>query len=118
MIVENVIQIKDYIWNPAICSCKNNKYLASIINDSVTTCNEIIDRKKKKPLQKILIKKSAICKAKFFYILFAFLSITIALLIAVCIYCYLIKYRSKQEHLLTFYVANNKPNEFYINNIN
>ena len=34
---------EDYIWNPAICSCQNEKYLASIINDSVITCNEIID---------------------------------------------------------------------------
>ena len=42
------------------------------------------------------------------YILLAFLLITIALLIAVCIYCYLSKYRSKQKHLLPFQVANNK----------
>ena len=29
---------KDYIWNPATCSCKNGKYLASVIDDSVVTC--------------------------------------------------------------------------------
>ena len=34
---------KDYIWNPATCSCKNGKYLASIIDDSVITSHEIID---------------------------------------------------------------------------
>ena len=34
---------KDYIWNPATCSCKNGKYLGSIIDDSVITCDEIID---------------------------------------------------------------------------
>ena len=34
---------KDYIWNPATCSCKNGKYLASIIDDSVITSDEIID---------------------------------------------------------------------------
>ena len=34
---------KDYIWNPATCSCKNGKYLASIMDDSVITCDEIID---------------------------------------------------------------------------
>ena len=34
---------KDYIWNPSTCSCKNGKYLASIIDDSVITCDEIID---------------------------------------------------------------------------
>ena len=31
---------KDYIWNPVICSCENGKYLASIIDDSVLTCDE------------------------------------------------------------------------------
>ena len=34
---------KDYIWNLAACSCKNGKYLASIIDDSVSRCYEIID---------------------------------------------------------------------------
>ena len=35
---------KDYIWNPATCSSKNGKYLASTIDDSVITCDEIIKR--------------------------------------------------------------------------
>ena len=57
--VESVIQIKsgiminvnvsvkyniserDYIWNPATCICEND--LASIIDNSVTMCDEIID---------------------------------------------------------------------------
>ena len=34
---------KIYIWNPATCTCKIGKYLASIIDDSVNTCDEIID---------------------------------------------------------------------------
>ena len=38
---------KDYIWNPASCSCKNGKYLASIIYDSVITCYEIIEEETK-----------------------------------------------------------------------
>ena len=37
------ISEKDYIWNPAVCSCKNGKYLASIIGNSVITCNETTD---------------------------------------------------------------------------
>ena len=45
---------------------------------------------------------------KSFYILLPFLLITIALLIAVSIYCYLIKYKAKQKHLLPLYVTNNK----------
>ena len=32
-----------YIWNPATCSCENGKYLASIVDDSVITCDKIID---------------------------------------------------------------------------
>ena len=34
---------KDYIWNPNTCSCQNGKYLASIMDDSAITCDEIID---------------------------------------------------------------------------
>ena len=64
LMVENVIQIKwnndkcwckcknpkkhhiwkkDYIWNPAICSCESHKYLASVIDDSKIKFEEIID---------------------------------------------------------------------------
>ena len=50
-------------------------------------------------------------KQKSLYILLSFLLITIALLIAVSIYCYLIKYKAKQKHLLPFYVKNNKLKE-------
>ena len=46
-----------------------------------------------------------------FNILLAFLLITIALLIAVSIYCYLIKYQAKQKHLLSFNVTNNELKE-------
>ena len=34
---------KDYIWNIALQSRENDKHLASIIDDSVITCDEIID---------------------------------------------------------------------------
>ena len=36
--VKNIICEKDNVWNP-----ENGKYLISIINDSVVTCDEIID---------------------------------------------------------------------------
>ena len=39
-------------------------------------------------------EKKATCKAHNFYILLSFLLITIALLIAVSIYCYLTKYKA------------------------
>ena len=50
----------------------------------------------------------ATCKMQNFYILLTFLFITIALLIAVSIYCYLIKHRVKQKHLLHFHFTNKK----------
>ena len=34
---------KDFIWNTVTCSCENVKYLACIIDNSVITCDEIID---------------------------------------------------------------------------
>ena len=38
---------QDFIWNPATCSCENGNYLASIMDDSAITCDEIIDAKAK-----------------------------------------------------------------------
>ena len=58
------------------------------MDDSVTTCDEIIDAEETKT-----IPKNITCKTQNLYIVLAFLSITITLLIAISIYCYLIKYR-------------------------
>ena len=80
---------KDYVWNPATCNWENGKYLASIMDDSATTCDEIIVSYDDKTT---FDEKKATCKTQNFYILFVFLLIIIALLIAVSIYCYLIKY--------------------------
>ena len=33
---------KDCLWNPATWSCENGKYVESIIDNSATTCNQII----------------------------------------------------------------------------
>ena len=57
-------------------------------------------------------KKKATCKTQKFYISLAFLLITIALLRGVSIYCYLTKYRPKQEHLLPFHDLNNELRDF------
>ena len=89
---------KSYVWNPATCNCENGKYLASIMDDSVITCDEIIDVEEKN-----FDEKNITCKTQNFYILLAFLLITITLLIAVSIYYYLIKYQVKQKHLLPFH---------------
>ena len=37
---------KDYIWNSATCICENGKYVGIITDDSVITCDEIIDTTK------------------------------------------------------------------------
>ena len=88
---------KDYAWNPATCRCENGKYLASIMDDSAITCDEIIEsynenREAKSSDETNFNEKRAICKTQNFYILLAFLLITIALLVAIGIYCYLRKY--------------------------
>ena len=86
---------KSCIWNPATCSCENGKYLASIMDNSAITCNEIVEEEIKQ-LQQILMKEKQFIKQK---TLLAFLLIRIALLTAVSIYCYLVKYKAKQKHL-------------------
>ena len=54
---------KDYIWNPATCSCENDKHLASIIDDSVITCDEVTEGTKL--FQWILMKKIKFVNKKF-----------------------------------------------------
>ena len=71
------------IWNSATCSCKNGKYLASIIADSVITCDEIIETTKAAPTKTVLTKSTSTN----FYILLTFLLIIITSLIGVIIYC-------------------------------
>ena len=34
---------KNYIWNPSTRTCENGRYTRSIIDDSVITCDEIIE---------------------------------------------------------------------------
>ena len=75
------------------------------------TCDEIKDAEETKT-----VLKNITCETKSFCISLAFLLITIALLIAVSIYCYLIKYRAK--NLLSFYDTVNKLNEFCVDCIN
>ena len=99
---------KKYVWNPSTCICENGKYLASITYDSVITCDEIIESYDDKTN---FNGKRATCKMQNFYTLLSFLLITISLLIVVSIYCYLIKHRAKQKHLLPFNFINNKSKE-------
>ena len=80
------------------------------MNDSVIACDDIIQSydKETKTIPANFNEKKATCKTQNLYILLTFLLITIALLIAVNIYRYLIKCRAKQKHLLTFHVTYNK----------
>ena len=95
---------KEYVWNPSTCICENGKCLASTMDDSVNTCEEVIQSydEEIKTIPKNFNDKNITCKTQSFYILLTFLLITITLLIADSIYCYLIKYRPKQKHLLPF----------------
>ena len=93
---------KNYIWNPNTCICKNRKYLASNIDDSVIMCNEVIE----KTIQTNFNEKKATCKMQNFIILLTFLLITSTLLIDVSISCHLIKYQAKQKYFLPFHDTN------------
>ena len=95
------------------------------MNDSAITYDEVIDvdaeaktydkaKSKDEETKTIPInfnEKNITFKIKNFYILLAFLLITIVLLIAVSIDCYLIKYRVKQKHLLLFHFTNSQLRE-------
>ena len=83
------------------------------MDDSAIMCDEVIKPydKETKTIPTNFNEKKAICKMRNFYILLAFLLITIVLLIAVSIYCYLMKCPSTQKHLLPFHFANNELKE-------
>ena len=82
------------------------------MDDSVIMCDEVIDAKAKSNdeaksyNETNFNEKKATCKTQNLYVLLAFLLITIALLIAVSTYCYLIKYQAKQ--LLSFHYTSNE----------
>ena len=83
------------------------------MDDSPITCDEIIESyyEETKTIPTNFNEKKATCKMQNLYILLVFSLIIIALLIAVSIYCYLIKYKAKQKHLLPFHNTNNKLGE-------
>ena len=81
------------------------------MDDSVITCDRIIelyDTMKKQKLLKSYNNKKETCKTQKFYNLLTFLLIFIILLIAVSIYCYLMKYRAKWKYLVAFQDRNNE----------
>ena len=85
--VKNIIHVeKNYVLNPAICNCENWKYLASIIDDSINICDEVIELydEEMKTIPTNFNEQKVTCNRQKFYILLALLLIT-ALLIAVSI---------------------------------
>ena len=84
-----------------------------IVDDSAITCDEVIEShdKETKTIPTNFDEKKAISKTQNFYMLLTFLLITLALLIAVSIYCYSMKYGASQKHLLPFQVTNNELKE-------
>ena len=64
-------------------------------------------------VQQLMKRMIVACKTQNLYFLLGSLLIIIALLIAVSIYYYLIKYRATQKHLLPFHVRSNELKEMY-----
>ena len=60
---------KDYVWNPATCIGENGKYLASIMDDSVITCDETIKSydEEIKTVPTNFNEKNIICKIILFW---------------------------------------------------
>ena len=81
------------------------------MDDSVIICDEVIksyeEDVKAKYNKANFSEKETTCKMPNFYILFSFLLITIALLIPVGIYYYLMKFQGK-KHLTPFHFVNSK----------
>ena len=75
------------------------------MDDSAIMCDEVIKsyNEEIKTIPRNFNEKYISCKVQNFCILFVLLLITIALLIAVSVCCYLIKYRAKQKHFLPFH---------------
>ena len=135
--VENVIQTKSGITiNVSVKYnfCKKGywimylwkgRYLENIIGASVITCDEIIEETNTVPskstssktVSRNFNKMKVTCKTENLYILLAFLSICISLLIAVSIYYCFIKHRLKQKHLFLYHDTSNQLKEIGINNI-
>ena len=72
---EHQVCKKGFIWNPPTFNCKNVKYSASIIDDSVIRCHEIIEETKiilsktvpATPFHQVLTKQGKLENKKFLY---------------------------------------------------
>ena len=78
---------KGCVWNPAKCNCENGKYLTSIIDYSAVIFDDVIESYDE---EINLNENKAICKTKSFYILPAFLLITITSLFFTCAFAFVL----------------------------
>ena len=78
------------------------------MDNSVIICDEYV---KSYDEETGFNEKKGTCKTQNVYILLGVLLITIRVLLAVSIYCYLMEYQAKQKHLLPFQFTNNKLKE-------
>ena len=69
------------------------------MDDSTIMCDKVTEE----TVSINLNENKVNCRTQNFYILLAFVLITIALLIAVSIYCSLLKYQGKGKYLLPFH---------------
>ena len=62
---------KEYVWDPSTCICGNGKYLASIMDDSVITCDKVIGSHDEEieTIPTNFNEKNITCKTQSFYIL-------------------------------------------------
>ena len=109
MSVKNVMYVKNIIFGILVHAIVK-KYLASIMDDLAIRCDDDIEsyEEEEKTIPTSFNEKKTTYKSQNFYISLAFSLVTIALLIAVSIYCYLIQYRIKQKYLLPFYNRNSE----------
>ena len=83
-----------------------------MINGGITIKTWKLSRTTKQKLfQRISMERKQPEKPVSFYILLIFPLITIVLLLAVSIYCYLMKYRTKQKQLIPFHFTSNTLKE-------
>ena len=105
---------KDYSWNPSTCICENSKYLKSMADTSVITCDEIISVMKivsTKMTNTIGTNVTKNCRSqkvrhKFYCYILHTVLLGIILLLIITIICYhYAKHRSKQKSIdvLTIY---------------
>ena len=69
-----LIYLIKHVWNPAPCNCENGKW-----DDSAITCDEVIESydEEIKTVPTNFNEKNITCKTQSFYILLAFLLITL-----------------------------------------